>query len=113
MDCLFCGIIEGKVPSTKVFEDDQVYAFRDISPQGPVHLLVVSKKHIPTVNDIAPEDEALVGHMLRMAGDIAAAEGIASDGYRLVFNTNRHGCQTVYHIHLHLVGGRQLGWPPG
>jgi len=113
MGCLFCGIIDGSVPSTRVFEDEHVYAFRDVSPQGPVHILLVPKKHIPTVNDIDPGDEALLGHLMRVAGHIAGAEGIAEDGYRLVVNTNRHGCQTVFHIHVHLIGGRQLGWPPG
>jgi histidine triad (HIT) family protein len=113
MDCLFCSIVAGDIPVDKVFEDEQVYAFRDIAPQGPTHVQVIPKKHIATVNDISADDEQLVGHMLTTAATIAKSEGFADDGYRLVMNTNQHGCQTVFHIHLHLIGGRQMGWPPG
>ena len=113
MDCLFCAIAAGDIPSEIVHEDEQVIAFRDISPQAPTHVQIIPKKHIATVNDIDAADEQLVGHMVTTAAAIAKSEGFAEDGYRLVMNTNQHGCQTVFHIHLHLIGGRQMGWPPG
>ena len=113
MDCLFCKIARQQIPAAIVHEDDQVVAFRDISPQAPVHLLVIPKKHVTTVNDLQPEDAALAGHMLLTAQKLAAAEGIAESGYRLVMNCNEEGGQTVYHIHLHVLGGRSMHWPPG
>ena len=113
MDCLFCAIAAGDIPSEIVHEDEQVIAFRDISPQAPTHVQIIPKKHIATVNDIDAADKQLVGHMVTTAAAIAKGEGFAEDGYRLVMNTNQHGCQTVFHIHLHLIGGRQMGWPPG
>jgi histidine triad (HIT) family protein len=112
-DCLFCKIRDGQIPATKVHEDDYCFAFRDINPQAPTHVLVVPKRHIPTLNDIAPDDEALVGHLFVAAAKIAREEGHADEGWRTVFNVNRGAGQTVFHIHLHVLGGRALGWPPG
>jgi histidine triad (HIT) family protein len=112
-DCLFCRIIARDIPASIVYEDDRVLAFNDINPQGPMHVLVVPKKHIATLNDLAPGDDAIVGEMVRRAAAIAAERGVSAGGYRTVFNTNREAGQTVFHIHLHLIGGRSLGWPPG
>lgn len=112
-DCLFCKIVDGEIPADIVFETDDVIAFRDINPQAPTHVLVIPRKHIETINDIAPEDEALVGRLFSAAKAIAANEGLAEDGYRVVMNCGRAAGQTVFHIHLHLLGGRNLGWPPG
>ncbi|MBV0933522.1 histidine triad nucleotide-binding protein [Marinobacterium weihaiense] len=112
MDCLFCKILAGEIPAEVVYEDDQVLAFRDINPQAPFHCLIIPRKHIATLNDIADEDQALVGHMIQAAGTIARQQGFEQDGYRTVFNCNTHGGQTVYHIHLHLLGGKPMGWPP-
>jgi len=112
MDCLFCKILEGEIPAERVYEDDQVIAFRDINPQAPFHCLVIPRKHISTLNDIADEDREVVGHMIQAAAKIAKQEGFDQDGYRTVFNCNTHGGQTVYHIHLHLLGGKPMGWPP-
>ena len=112
-DCLFCKIRDGQIPAAKVHEDDHSFAFRDINPQAPTHVLVVPKKHIATLNDVGPEDEALVGHLFVAAAQIARAEGHADAGWRTVFNVNRGAGQTVFHIHLHVLGGRNLGWPPG
>ena len=113
MSCLFCRIIAGEISSSKVYEDDEVFAFNDINPQAPLHVLVVPKRHIATVNDLAPGDEALVGALLRRAAAIAAEKGYAGRGYRTVFNCNEEAGQTVFHLHLHLLAGRRLGWPPG
>jgi histidine triad (HIT) family protein len=113
MSCLFCRVINGEVPSRKVYEDDAIVAFHDINPQAPVHVLVVPRKHVPTLNDLAPEDSALVGDMMRRAAAIAKDLGIDARGYRTVFNCNREAGQSVYHIHLHLLGGRAMHWPPG
>ena len=107
-ETIFSKIINHQLPADIVYEDDEVIAFRDINPQAPVHVLVVPKVEIATVNDIKPEQAALIGKMVLAAQKIAADEGIAEDGYRLVINCNRHGCQEVFHLHLHLVGGRQL-----
>lgn len=112
MDCLFCKILEGEIPAERVYEDDQVIAFRDINPQAPFHCLIIPRKHIATLNDIADEDREVVGHMIQTAARIAKQEGFDQDGYRTVFNCNTHGGQTVYHIHLHLLGGKPMGWPP-
>lgn len=112
MDCLFCKILEGEIPAERVYEDDQVIAFRDINPQAPFHCLIIPRKHIATLNDIADEDREVVGHMIQAAGKIAQQQGFDQDGYRTVFNCNTHGGQTVYHIHLHLLGGKPMGWPP-
>ena len=112
-DCLFCKILNGDIPSTEVYSDDEVYAFRDINPGAPTHILVIPRKHIPTIADVGPEDEALLGKMLLKANAIAAAEGIQDAGFRYVINCNDHGGQEVYHLHLHILGGRQMTWPPG
>lgn len=112
-DDLFIKIIEREIPADIVFEDDELLAFRDINPQAPVHILIVPKRRIPTINDLGDDDAALVGQMVLAARKLAADEGLSSDGYRLVFNCNEHGGQSVYHIHLHLLGGRQMNWPPG
>jgi len=111
-DCLFCKIIEGSIPAAKVYEDEQCVAIEDINPQAPTHILLIPKRHIATVLDLAPEDAALVGHLHLNAADIARKRGL-TDGFRLVFNCNAGAGQTVYHIHLHLLGGRTFGWPPG
>jgi histidine triad (HIT) family protein len=112
MDCLFCKILEGEIPAERVYEDDQVIAFRDINPQAPFHCLIIPRKHIATLNDIADDDREVVGHMIQAASKIAQQQGFDQDGYRTVFNCNTHGGQTVYHIHLHLLGGKPMGWPP-
>ena len=112
-DCLFCKIIAGDVPGAIVFQDDSIVAFRDVSPQAPLHLLIVPRKHIPSLNDLTPEDDRLVGSMIRLAAGLAQKHGYEERGYRTVFNTNRDAGQTVFHIHLHLLAGRRLTWPPG
>ncbi len=112
-DCLFCKIVAGEIPSTEVYSDDQVYAFRDINPAAPSHILVIPKKHLRDAKSAAPEDEALMGKLLLRANEIAQAEGLADDGYRYVINTGGNGGQTVFHLHLHILGGRRLSWPPG
>ena len=112
-DCLFCRVIAGEIPATIVYQNDHVVAFKDITPQAPTHVLVVPRRHIATLNDLAPEDDALVGEMVRTAAKIARDAGHADHGYRTVFNTNADAGQTVFHIHLHLLGGRKMGWPPG
>lgn len=109
MTTLFAKIIRGEIPSEKVYQDDLVTAFRDIHPQAPVHILIVPNKIIPTVNDIADEDEQTVGRMMVAAKKIAEQEGIAANGYRLIINCGDHGHQEVFHLHMHLVGGRPLG----
>ncbi|MFT4060320.1 MAG: histidine triad nucleotide-binding protein [Legionella sp.] len=113
MDCLFCKIATGTIPAAKVFEDHEMMAFRDLNPQAPTHILIIPKKHIATLNEACDEDHALLGKMILKAKNIAQTEGFSDTGYRLVFNVNPHGGQTVFHIHLHLLGGRQMSWPPG
>jgi len=112
-DCLFCKIIAGEIPSKKVYEDDEIVAFNDINGQAPMHVLVVPRKHIATLNDLKPEADALVGAMTRRAAALAAARGYATSGYRTVFNCNADAGQAVFHIHLHVLAGRKLAWPPG
>ena len=112
-DCLFCKIVAREIPASIVYEDDRLLAFNDISPQAPTHVLVVSKRHIPSLNDLSPEDDQIVGELVRRAAAIAKERGISANGFRTVFNTNRDAGQTVFHIHLHLIGGRGLAWPPG
>ena len=112
-DCLFCNMISGDVPCNKVYEDEHVFAFRDINPQAPVHILIVPKRHIATLNDLQAGDEREMGLLLAAASRIAAEEGIAEEGYRTVINCNAGAGQTVFHIHLHLLGGRVMTWPPG
>lgn len=108
-DTLFTRIVKGEIPADIVYQDDQVTAFRDIAPQAPTHLLVVPNRAIPTLDDVTPEDDETLGRMLRVATELARKEGIAEDGYRVIVNCRRHGGQEVYHIHLHLLGGRPLG----
>ena len=109
MPTLFERIVARELPATILHQDERVTAFRDINPQAPVHILIVPNKAIPTANDIADADEALIGHMFTVARDLARREGIAADGYRLIINCNAHGGQEVYHLHVHLVGGAPLG----
>ncbi|WP_415893641.1 histidine triad nucleotide-binding protein [Neptuniibacter sp. PT8_73] len=112
MDCLFCKIINKEIPAEIIYEDEHVLAFNDISPQAPTHALIIPRKHIATLNDISAEDTEVVGHMVKTASTIAKQLGIDESGYRTVFNCNSDGGQTVYHIHLHLLGGKPMGWPP-
>ncbi|MBT8059572.1 MAG: histidine triad nucleotide-binding protein [Xanthomonadales bacterium] len=112
-DDLFLKIINREIPADIIYETDDVLAFRDINPQAPTHVLIIPKEHIRTMNDLGEEHSALVGKLFLAAKDIAASEGIAEDGYRVAMNCNVAGGQAVYHIHLHLLGGRQMGWPPG
>jgi histidine triad (HIT) family protein len=112
-DCLFCKIVARQIPASIVYEDDHVLAFNDINPQGPTHVLLVPKRHIASLNELEPGDDAIVGELVRRAAAIAKERGIDAGGYRTVFNTNADAGQTVFHIHLHLIGGRSLAWPPG
>lgn len=112
-DCLFCRIINGDIPAMKIFENERVLAFNDISPKAPCHILIIPKKHIATINDISEQDQAVIGEMVLVAKDLAADKGIEEEGYRLVINCNRDAGQEVFHIHLHLLGGRTFTWPPG
>jgi histidine triad (HIT) family protein len=111
--CLFCAIIAGERPASIVYEDDELVAIDDIRPQAPMHVLVIPRRHIATLNDLSAEDSRLVGGMVRRAAAIAAERGYAERGYRALFNCNREAGQSVFHIHLHVLGGRRLGWPPG
>ncbi|MBQ8391422.1 MAG: histidine triad nucleotide-binding protein [Clostridia bacterium] len=113
MDCLFCKIINGDIPSTKVYEDELVYAFRDIEPQAPTHILIIPKEHIASANELTEENASVVGHVFAVAAKIAKEEGIAEGGYRIVNNCGEDGGQTVKHLHFHMLGGRSLAWPPG
>lgn len=112
-DCLFCRIASGELQAQVVHEDEHCLAFEDINPQAPTHVLVIPRRHVSTLNDLREADRELVGHMVAVARDVAAARGHAEQGYRTVFNCNAAAGQTVFHIHLHLLGGRTLGWPPG
>jgi histidine triad (HIT) family protein len=112
-DCLFCRIIAREVPASIVYEDDRLLAFNDINPQAPTHVLVVPKRHVATLNDLSASDDQLVGELVRRAAAIAKDRGLSTGGFRTVFNTNRDAGQTVFHIHLHLLGGRSMHWPPG
>ena len=112
-DCLFCKIIKREIPASIVYEDDRVLAFNDINPQAPAHVLVIPKRHIESLNELAPGDDAIVGELVRRAAAIAKERGISAGGFRTVFNTNRDAGQTVLHVHLHLLGGRPMHWPPG
>ena len=112
-ETLFDKIISREIKADIVFEDDDVLAFRDINPQAPTHILIIPKKPIATLNDLQAEDSVLIGRLVLVAKKLAADEGFAEDGYRLVMNCNEAGGQTVFHIHLHLLGGRSFGWPPG
>ena len=106
-------MVSGEIPVSKVYEDDELLAFNDINPQAPMHVLIVPKRHISTLNDLTAGDDHIVGSMIRRAGALAAGRGYADRGYRTVFNTNSEAGQSVFHIHLHLLAGRGLGWPPG
>ncbi len=110
-DCLFCKMVAGDIKPDVVFEDENLLAFRDINPQAPVHILIVPKRHIATLNEL--DDNQLAGQLLLTAVKLASREGLADDGYRAVFNCNHNGGQAVYHLHLHLLGGRPMSWPPG
>jgi histidine triad (HIT) family protein len=112
-DCLFCRIIKREIPASIVYEDDRVLAFNDINPQAPLHALVIPKRHIERLTDLTPDDDAIVGELARRAAAIAREKGYADGGFRTVFNTNADAGQTVFHVHLHVLGGRRFGWPPG
>jgi len=112
MSCLFCKIVEGSIPSAPVYQDDQAYAFADINPKAPVHVLIIPREHISSVAAASEDHRALMGHLLWVAADIARQKGLAN-GYRIVVNTGEDGGQTVDHLHLHLMGGRGMTWPPG
>jgi histidine triad (HIT) family protein len=113
MSCLFCKIVAGEIPAKRVYEDEDVMAFEDVNPQAPVHVLVIPKRHVATLNDLQASDDQLVGTLVRRAAAIANQRGLAAGGYRTVFNCNSDAGQTVFHIHLHLLGGRRMTWPPG
>ena len=112
-NCLFCKVVSGEIPGKIVFKDDRLVAFKDINPQAPMHVLIVPRRHIASLNDLTPEDDGLVGEMIRRAAALAKENGVADRGYRSVFNCNAEAGQSVFHIHLHVLGGRSLGWPPG
>lgn len=111
--CLFCRIVAGEVPASIVYQDDRLVAFHDISPRAPLHVLIVPRRHISTLNDLTGADDPLIGEMIRRAAAIAQDHGRAEAGYRTVLNCNREAGQSVFHIHLHLLAGRPLEWPPG
>jgi histidine triad (HIT) family protein len=113
VSCLFCEIVAGRIPAKVAYQDDDVLAFHDINPQGPVHVLVVPKRHVTSLMELVPGDDEMVGHLVRKARDLAATLGLGERGFRLVFNCGEDAGYSVYHIHLHLVGGRTLAWPPG
>lgn len=113
MDCLFCKISKGDIPADIVYQDDELLAFRDISPQAPTHILVIPRKHIATLNDATEEDAPMLGKLMRVASTLASEAGCAEEGYRVVMNCNAGAGQTVFHIHLHLLCGRPMHWPPG
>ena len=112
-DCLFCKILAGDIPADVVYESDSAIAFRDINPQAPTHVLIIPRQHISTINDIEPGDHEIIGSLYSAAAEIAAKAGHAEDGYRVVMNCGEHGGQSVFHVHLHMLGGRAMAWPPG
>jgi len=112
-DCLFCKILDGEIPADIVFESDDAIGFRDVNPQAPTHVLIIPRQHIATINDLEDGDDAIVGKLFLAAQQVAKNDGIADDGYRVAMNCNAAAGQTVFHLHLHLLGGRQMGWPPG
>lgn len=112
-DCLFCKIVSGDVPATLIYEDEQVVAFNDINPQAPHHILIIPRQHIVSALDLTSDDDALIGHIHQVAVRLAEKYGFAEDGFRIVNNCNEAGGQTVWHLHFHLLGGRNMGWPPG
>lgn len=113
MECIFCQIIAGNIPAEKIYEDGRAYAFRDINPQAPHHVLIIPREHMDSLNDAAPGDEPILGHLLRLASKIANQIDIAESGFRTVINTGEDAGQAVSHLHLHVLGGRSLSWPPG
>lgn len=113
MGCIFCDIASGQIPAALLFDDKDIIAFRDRNPQAPTHILIIPKCHISTINDIEEDNQLLMGKMVAIAKKLAISEGLSAEGYRLIFNVNANGGQTVYHIHLHLLGGRKMSWPPG
>ena len=113
MNCIFCKMAQGEIKPDTVYEDDQILAFRDLNPQAPTHVLVIPRKHIATLNDVTDAHAGLIDSMYAAAREIARADGIAERGYRTVFNCNAEGGQSVYHLHLHVLGGRAMEWPPG
>lgn len=113
MDCIFCKIAAGEIPARIAFENERLVAFHDLFPQAPTHLLIIPKQHYATLNDVPASDSAVLGEMVSTATQLARELGVADSGYRVVMNCNQDGGQSVYHIHLHLLAGRQLGWPPG
>lgn len=113
MDCIFCKIANKEIPARIAFENERLIAFHDLFPQAPLHLLLIPKAHYTTLNDVPADESALLGEIMATASQLAADMGVAEDGYRVVMNCNKNGGQSVYHIHLHLLAGRQLGWPPG
>jgi histidine triad (HIT) family protein len=113
MSCLFCRIVSGDIPSSRVYEDDRCVAFNDISPQAPAHILIVPRDHIDSLDTAAPDQGEILGHLLLTAAELARTKGFAADGYRVVINTNGDGGQTVFHLHVHLLGGRPFVFPPG
>ena len=112
-DCLFCRIIAGEAPARIVYQDERLVAIEDLHPQAPMHVLVIPRRHVATLNDLTPSEDALVGEMIRRAAAIAGERGVADTGYRTIFNCNRGAGQTVFHVHLHVLAGRRLSWPPG
>ena len=112
-DCIFCKVIDGRIPSSQVFEDEHCVAFNDISPQAPVHILIVPREHFDSLDTATASHQSVLGHLLLVAGKIARSNGFADDGYRVVVNTNKDGGQTVFHLHVHLLGGRPFVFPPG
>lgn len=112
-DCIFCKIVDGQIPSNKVYEDDKVLAFNDISPEAPVHILVIPKKHIVSANEINEENAEIISHVFVVISKLAKKLGIAEEGFRIVNNVGENGGQTVGHMHFHVLGGRNLSWPPG
>jgi len=113
MDCLFCKIAAGEIPAKIIYRENGVLAFHDISPQAPIHVLLIPERHIAALNDLVDDDRTMLGDLILGAKEVAQQLGLAADGYRLVMNCNRNGGQTVFHIHCHLLGGRQMHWPPG
>lgn len=112
-DCLFCRIVAGEIPSKKAYEDDQFYAFHDIHPQAPIHVLLIPKEHIPSIAELGEEHEGLIGRLLLRAASLASELGISESGYRVVTNRGEKAGQSVFHLHFHILGGRPMGWPPG
>ena len=112
-DCLFCKLISGEIPATEVYRDDDIFAFEDINPIAPTHILVIPIKHLSDIKSANEDDQELIGKMLLIANQIATEKGLAEDGFRYVINTGKNGGQTVYHLHLHIIGGRSMSWPPG